>query len=264
MNQVVKSGRFSSQYTYLRTSDGNYSLIESTRVADPQDLIGMRVRGIPEGKARFGVYGGPKLGFDVTLGRLLWFFGSLGVSTVVFGATAPLAFIVVWSLVLHELGHMSVAFFEKESDLFFGAKLQYGVVPILYISNRKIYEHTRIERIFYYSGGVLTNSAIGGICFIAYNWWFQMWGHAYFLNFSYRLNFSLVALNLYPFLFSDGFNILREIFQVYDLRRLVLMNFFRPHSLFAASRPAFVYYIFVIVSIVLIFVKLVFFVRGWL
>ena len=42
------------------------------------------------------------------------------------------------------------------------------------------------------------------------------------------------------------------------------MNFFRPHSLFAASRPAFVYYIFVIVSIVLIFVKLVFFVRGWL
>lgn len=71
-------------------------------------------------------------------------------------------------------------------------------------------------------------------------------------------------LNLYPLLFTDGFNILREIFQVYDLRRLVLMNFFRPHSLFAASRPAFVYYIFVIVSIVLIFVKLVFFVRGWL
>ncbi|WKR22088.1 hypothetical protein AIF0345_2028 [Actinomyces israelii] len=264
MRQVVKSGRFSSRYTYLRTSDGNYSLIDSTRVADPQDLIGMRVRGIPKGEARLSVYSGPKLGFDVTLGRLLWFFGALGVSTVIFGAMAPLTFIVVWSLVLHELGHMSVAFLEKESDLFFGAKLQYGVIPILYISNRRIYERTRIERIFYYSGGVLMNSAIGWTCFIAFKCWLRFWEHAYFLSFSYRFNFLIVMLNLYPLLFTDGFNILREIFQVYDLRRLVLMNFFRPHSLFAASRPAFVYYIFVIVSIVLIFVKLVFFVRGWL
>ena len=67
-----------------------------------------------------------------------------------------------------------------------------------------------------------------------------------------RFNIFLVLINLYPLMFTDGFNILREILQIYDLRRLVVSHLAHPRTLLAISRVAFFYYIFVVLSLVLV------------
>lgn len=158
--------------------------------------------------------------------------------------------VLLMSLVLHELGPVSIAYILKCKRLVFGWKLQYRFIPILYISNRDIYKCKYYSRILYYFGGVLVNFCIACICALGM---VIVENSAYIyevLRTSYIINLVLCVLNLYPLLFTDGFNIIRELTQLYDLRNVILQNIFHPQRIFAKGYKYALYYLFLIVTFV--------------
>ena len=256
MSEIIKAGKFSGRYTYLLTSDGRYSLIESSRIRCSQELVGRPVRR-EAGTSRLDTQPGSGMSFQLTAPRLLGFVAVLAVCSVALWPRMPSGVIIMWSLILHELGHIGIAFTQGSRDLTLGARLQYGLLPILYVSNRTIYERSRPQRIFYYSGGVLANLVLVAACFTTLHLVPDAVGTQQHLALAVHANAFLALINLYPLMFTDGFNILREILQVYDLRRLVMSHLIRPRDLLAASRVAFVYYVFVLVSLVLLLARMV-------
>lgn len=251
MSEVIKAGKFSNKYTYILTSNGQYALINSSRIHCPQELVGKSVRR-DTNSSRLDSQPASGLSFRLTASRLLYFSVFLmGCSTLLW-TRAPSSVIMIWSLVLHEFGHISTAFVQGSRDIVLGARLQYGVVPILYVSNRTIYEHSRVQRILYYSGGIMVNLALTAAGFTLLHLISGGTAAHQYLALIVRFNIFLVLINLYPLMFTDGFNILREILQIYDLRRLVVSHLAHPRTHLAISRVAFFYYIFVVLSLVLV------------
>ena len=220
MSEVIKAGKFSSKYTYILTSNGQYALINSSRIHYPQELIGKSVRRDTSSSCLDSQLASG-LSFRLTASRL-WYF----------------------SIFL-----MGIAFVQGAHDIVLGARLQYGFAPILYVSNRTIYEHSRVQRILYYSGGIMVNLALTAVGFTLLHLISGGTAPHQHLALIVRFNIFLVLINLYPLMFTDGFNILREILQLYDLRRLVVSHLAHPRTLLAINRVAFFYYIFVVLSL---------------
>ena len=248
MSEVIKAGKFSSKYTYILTSNGQYALINSSRIHYPQELIGKSVRRDTSSSCLDSQLASG-LSFRLTAARLLYFSIFLMGGSVLLWMRVPSLVIMIWSLVLHEFGHIGIAFVQGAHDIVLGARLQYGFAPILYVSNRTIYEHSRVQRILYYSGGIMVNLALTAVGFTLLHLISGGTAPHQHLALIVRFNIFLVLINLYPLMFTDGFNILREILQLYDLRRLVVSHLAHPRTLLAINRVAFFYYIFVVLSL---------------
>ena len=125
MSEVIKAGKFSSKYTYILTSNGQYALINSSRIHYPQELIGKSVRRDTSSSCLDSQLASG-LSFRLTASRLLYFSIFLMGGSVLLWMRVPSLVIMIWSLVLHEFGHIGIAFVQGAHDIVLGARLQYG------------------------------------------------------------------------------------------------------------------------------------------
>jgi Zn-dependent protease len=116
-----------------------------------------------------------------------------------------------------------------------------------YVSNRTIYERSKSARVCYYCAGIVANFVLA-CAFYAVPWSKIDPELVATAHLALVVNAVLFFFNLYPFLFTDGFNVLREVLEVYNLREIVVRGFFRPRQILASSRAAFGYYIFLLLS----------------
>lgn len=243
MAKIVKVGRFSSKYAYLCTNDDRYYLVPCEENVSLKHLLGREYNLTTEFASTFK----SSHSFRVTPKFLiLWCLFCLAV-TILVPTGAKLVPILMWSLTAHEVGHIAVSITSRNHSTYCGFKLQYGFIPLVFISNKRVYEYSRGRRIAYYSAGIVMN------LLLAFGAWLILYfsiGSQEVFNLVVNLNVFLALINLYPLLFTDGFNILRELTGSYQLRRLVLQYFFHPIILYRTDKIAFYYEVFVWFSII--------------
>ncbi|BAK22323.1 hypothetical protein MPTP_1933 (plasmid) [Melissococcus plutonius ATCC 35311] len=127
-------------------------------------------------------------------------------------------------------------------QLKFGFALVLNILPTFYIKH-KVYNFTKIEKITYYLSGCLMNIFIVFSALI-----YQLvFGVSNVSSCFILINFSIVFLNLIPFLITDGYHILTIITDEYNLRQKFTSVIKNPVNLKNYNKFVKVYTIFNII-----------------
>lgn len=151
-------------------------------------------------------------------------------------------FISLLSYILHEIGHAAWLKKKDIKQLKFGFALVLNILPTFYIKH-KVYNFTKIEKITYYLSGCLMNIFIVFSALI-----YQLvFGVSNVSSCFILINFSIVFLNLIPFLITDGYHILTIITDEYNLRQKFTSVIKNPVNLKNYNKFVKVYTIFNII-----------------
>ena len=235
MSKVDKTGDFSKRYNYVHCEDGEYYLLPKAKVPNAEVL---KNRDLPEGKTRNQDI--KFFSFDITVAKICVYVFVCFVFSVFLSKVSLYLVILLWSMNLHEFTHIGFASASGSDRLIFGVKIKYNIFFMLYISNRRIYEHSKKYRICYYAAGITTNLSISLLAWVVL---YIPIGTVYSIVVQgiLQVNIALFIFNLFPFLFTDGFNILQEILEVYNLREQTITNFFNPVAHAKRGPVAFTY-----------------------
>ena len=247
MATITKTGNFSKKYNYIKSSEEEYFLIEKSKSTNICSLIGKKLPSAYGENCRAEKTDKNIFSFNVRPVHLAAYcLVCVIISCLLFDSYPSFVFLL-WSLNLHEFSHIIIGMTFKSGKMKFGMKVKYGFFLMLYISNSLVYEYSKRQRIFYYLAGVLTNLCICGFSQIVYLLCAENYVQDWCQNIS-SMNIMLALLNICPFLFTDGFNVLREILEDYTLRDKIKQNFFRPGKIVQYGKTFVIYYIFVVFS----------------
>jgi hypothetical protein len=247
MKAIIKDiGDFSKSYKYIHTNTDDYLLIKKTAISgiDEKNLIG---NAVPD---RFLMLRPNKFEFKIHFLSVLIYLISCLIITLFFllfmkNSRIIFLLILLWTSNFHELGHFLAALGIGCKKIWVGFDFKYHIFPIAYVSNREAYSKTKKQRIFYFSAGILANLVIILLALL-----FQKLFRVD--NFPIKsiisLNVSFIVVNLYPFLFTDGFNILKEVTEYYDVVKVIFRNKFNLRRLYGVRKFYFFYSIFTVAS----------------
>lgn len=246
---------FSPKFYCIKTVDKRYCLISKTQFKNISQLKFISNPLVSESRPRTSsaLFDNSFLlnRYNTLLAILVMICVCLGV----YYLSIPVAVLLI-SLFLHELGHVVVAYIIGCRELMFGFRLQYRAIPILYISNRDLYECGYFSRLAYYSGGVIVNFAIVFISWLVLSFINDGGILCDIVSYFLVINLALGIINLCPLLFTDGFNILRELIQVYDLRIVILSNIYKPKIIFSKGYKYGLYYVFLICTFIFLIIRI--------
>ncbi|MCL2676674.1 MAG: hypothetical protein FWF14_02250 [Streptococcaceae bacterium] len=254
MATTVKNvGHFSKKYDYIQTNDDSYFLIDKSTLSqvDRVDIIGEEV------PSKFNREKNKSKQIQLTGVSLICYLSICFILTWVFRKNV-FFIIFLWSSTLHEFSHILTAIRIKSFNIWCGFGIKYFIFPIIYVSNKDIYKKSKNQRILYYSAGVLFNLSLAVIC-ATIIYLFHI--NNLILQLIMIINFSMGMFNLYPFMFTDGFNVFRELTERYDLREILVQNRFNLKKLSHKGKFYLIYGIFslgtFVISIMLLITQII-------